>query len=342
MSDKGERFTDQRVTHMDHVRRFDGAGIRLPAIVRDADQNAAIAYLEFFTARIRNSNTRSAYHHAVRAFFTWSHENGLTLTSVRPIHVATYIEMLMEIRQPQTVKQHLAAIRMLYDWFVIQQVVPSNPTSPVKGPRYSVRVGKTPVLTAAEARQLLDSIETDTLIGLRDRALISFMLYTFARVSAAVGVNIGDLFVQDGHTWVRLREKGGKDHVMPLHPALETAIGAYIRTLPALSPDAPVFRAVEGRTGRFTNKRFDRRDAWAMVQKRIELSGLKARATCHSFRATGVTTYLENGGSLAIASSIAAHASPRTTELYDRRSRHIHAQDIAVLFFGTAITPPLD
>lgn len=303
----------------------------MPAIVREADQNAALAYLEFFTARIRNPNTRSAYHHAVRAFFTWSHENGLTLSTVRPIHVATYIEMLTEIRQPQTVKLHLAAIRMLYDWFVIQQVVPSNPTSPVKGPRYSVRVGKTPVLTAAEARQLLDSIETDTAIGLRDRALISFMLYTFARVSAAVGVNIGDLFIQDGHSWVRLSEKGGKDHVMPLHPELEAAIGVYIRTLPAHSPSAPLFRAARGRSGALASRRFDRRDAWAMVQKRREASGLAIKATCHSFRATGITIYLGDGGTLETAAIAAAHASTKTTALYDRRERHAQIDVISKL-----------
>ena len=314
---------------MDHVRRFDGAGIRLPAIVRDADQNAAIAYLEFFTARIRNPNTRSAYHHAVRAFFTWSHDNGLTLKTVRPIHVATYVEMLMEIRQPQTVKQHLAAIRVLYDWFVIQQVVPSNPATPVKGPRYSVRVGKTPVLTAAEARKLLDSIETDTVIGLRDRALISFMLYTFARVSAAVGVNIGDLFVQDGHTWVRLREKGGKDHVMPLHPELEAAIDAYLCALRAPSPATPLFRAIKGRAGALTNRRFDRRDAWAMVQRRATLASISGHAACHSFRATGITVFLQKGGTIEAAGAMAGHASTSTTQLYDRRTAPATTHDLA-------------
>ncbi|WP_226893891.1 tyrosine-type recombinase/integrase [Nisaea sediminum] len=292
----------------------------MPAIVREADQNAILAYLEFFTVRIRNPNTRSAYHHAVRAFFTWSHENGLTLSSVRPIHVATYIEMLTEIRQPQTVKLHLAAIRMLYDWFVIQQVVPSNPTSPVKGPRYSIRVGKTPVLTAAEARQLLDSIETDTLIGLRDRALISFMLYTFARVSAAVGVNIGDLFAEGGHTWVRLREKGGKDHVMPLHPELEADIGAYLGVVPTSVVNMPLFRAMDRRGGIFSGRRLDRRDAWAIVQRRRKASGLATHTTCHSFRASGITAFLENGGSIELASIMAAHSNTRTTSLYDRRT----------------------
>ena len=245
------------------------------------------------------------------------------IVTVRPVHVATYVELMIGTHQPQTVKQHLAALRMLFDWFVIRQVVPSNPTTPVKGPRYSVRVGKTPVLSAKEARQLLDAIETDTAIGRRDRALIAFMIYTFARVSAALAVSIGDLFVQEGQPWVRLREKGGKDHVMPLHPELEAAIGLYLSKLPNASPEMPPFRAGGGRSGALESHRLTRGDAWAMVQRRASAAGLNTRTTCHSFRATGITVFLNNGGTIDRAGAMAGHASTKTTELYDRRSREI-------------------
>ena len=305
---------------MDTVRQGAFADRRLPSIIANAAGNADLAFLEFFTARIRNPNTRAAYHRAVRRFFTWCQDNGLGLAAVQPVHVATYIEAMTAEREPQTVKQHLAAIRMLFDWFVIRQVVSTNPTAPVKGPRYSVRVGKTPVLSAAEARQLLDSIETDTAIGRRDRALIALMIYTFARVGAAVAINIGDLFVQEGHPWVRLREKGGRDHAMPLHPELEAAIGLYLGGMRDAAPDLPLFRAACGRSGTLTQTRLDRRDAWAMVQRRAAAADLTTHTTCHSFRATGITVFLENGGTLSDASWLAGHNSVRTTERYDHRT----------------------
>jgi site-specific recombinase XerD len=323
---------------MDTVRQGAFADRRLPMIVANAAGNADLAFLEFFTARIRNPNTRAAYHRAVRRFFAWCQDNGLGLATVQPVHVATYIEAMTAEREPQTVKQHLAAIRMLFDWFVIRQVVPANPTAPVKGPRYSVRVGKTPVLSAAEARQLLDSIETDTAIGRRDRALIALMIYTFARIGAAVAINIGDLFVQEGHPWVRLREKGGRDHAMPLHPELAAAIGLYLGDMRDAASDLPLFRAACGRSGTLALHRLDRRDAWAMVQRRAAAASLTTHPTCHSFRATGITTFLENGGALEIAGVIAAHASTKTTMLYDRRNRPPNTAElrkIAIKFTAT-------
>src|SRR5205085_5395287 len=110
----------------------------------------------------------------------------IELTNITPVVVAAYIEELTAQRSAPTVKQHLAAVRMLFDFLVTGHILDVNPAWSVRGPRHVVKKGKTPVLTAAEARQLLDSIETNTLIGLRDRALIGLMCYSFARVSASV------------------------------------------------------------------------------------------------------------------------------------------------------------
>jgi site-specific recombinase XerD len=217
------------------------------------------------------------------------------------------------------VKQHLAAIRALFDWFVIHQVVPFNPCAPVKGPRYSIRVGKTPVLSLEDTRKLLAAIGTQTPIDLRDRAIIAFMFFTFTRISATLGIDIGDLYTQDGKPWVRLREKGGRDHTVALHPDLEAMISAYMGELTDLGKETPLFRAALNRSGMLSTNRLDRRAAWAMIQRRATLAGLASHATCHSFRATGITSYLEHGGTLDAASTMAAHASTRTTELYDRR-----------------------
>ena len=155
----------------------------LPDIVLRAGPQAAERTVEFFTAQIRNPHTRAAYGTAVTRFFTWCDARGLALAQISPIAVATYIDEMHGRYRAPTIKQHLAAIRRLFDWLVIGQVIPTNPAASVRGPTHVVRTGKTPVLQPAEARLLLDTIDTATLRGLRDRALLGVMVYSFARVS---------------------------------------------------------------------------------------------------------------------------------------------------------------
>ncbi|MCP5119415.1 MAG: site-specific integrase, partial [bacterium] len=155
----------------------------LPAIFLRSEHSSK-RFWEFFTANIRNKNTRRAYFVAVSKFSAWCEQQRIGLHEVQPLHVAAYIEQLGQQHSKPTVKQHLAAVRMLFDWLVVGQVVPVNPAHSVRGPRHSVNKGKTSVLSAEEMRALLDSIDTTKLIGLRDRALIGFMGYTFARVGA--------------------------------------------------------------------------------------------------------------------------------------------------------------
>ena len=135
-------------------------------------QKAEKRFWEFFAVDIRNPNTRLAYLTAAYRFADWCEVKGLTLEQVEPMLVAAYIEQLTTVYAPATVKQYLAAIRMLFDWLVSGQVVPFNPASSVRGPKHVVKTGKTPVLTAGETRDLLDAIDTGTLVGVRDRALI--------------------------------------------------------------------------------------------------------------------------------------------------------------------------
>jgi integrase/recombinase XerD len=154
--------------------------------------------------------------------FGWCEGRGLfDLAKVKPLHVAAYIEDLQRTHSKPTVKQHLAALRMLFDWLVVGHVMDVNPAHSVRGPKHVVKKGKTPVLAADEARILLDSIDTSTVMGLRDRALIAVMAYTFARVSAATAMKVEDYFVQGRRSWVRLYEKGGKQHEVPAHHNLD-------------------------------------------------------------------------------------------------------------------------
>ncbi len=154
--------------------------------------------------------------------------HGLALPAIEPLHVAAYVERITAEKSAPTVKQHLAAIRMLFDWLTSGGIIPFNPASSVRGPKFSVKRGKTPVLAADEARQLLDSIDTATLIGLRDRALIGVMVYSFARVGAALGMRVEDYYLEGRRAWFRLHEKGGKRHEVPAHHNADAYLHAYI------------------------------------------------------------------------------------------------------------------
>jgi integrase/recombinase XerC len=204
--------------------------IALPPVLASAGPRAGERTLEFFTAHIRNPNTREAYARAVSQFFAWMDKRGLAeFRQLTPVHVAAWVESMVQGGfEPPTIKQRLAAVRMLFDWLVTGGVIASNPASSVRGPKHSVRRGKTPVLDGKEAGKLLASIETDTVAGLRDRALIGLMTYTFARIGAAVGMTVGDLFHERNRLWVRLNEKGGKRHEMPCHHTLEEYLTEYV------------------------------------------------------------------------------------------------------------------
>ena len=229
-----------------------------------------------------------------------------------------------------SVKQHLAAIRMLFDWLVTGQVVAMNPAHSVRGPKHVVRRGKTPVLTADEARALLDSIDTSTLVGLRDRALISVMTFAFARIGAVVAMRVEDYYPQGKRWWVRLHEKGGKRHEMPAHHNLEAYLDAYIDASGIRDAGkSPLFRsATPFRSGRLTDKPMHRVDAYLMIRCRATDIGLHMKIDCHTFRATGITAYLDNGGTLENAQRMAAHESPRTTKLYDRTGDEITLDEV--------------
>ena len=169
---------------------------QITPVLFSGSNKAEKRFWEFFTANIRNPNTRMAYLTAAYRFADWCEVKGLALEQVEPMLVAAYIEQLTAVYAPATVKQYLAAIRMLFDWLVVGQVVPFNPASSVRGPRHVVKTGKTPVLTAGEARGLLDAIDTGTLVGVRDRAVIGLMVYSFARVSAALAMRVADYYTQ--------------------------------------------------------------------------------------------------------------------------------------------------
>jgi site-specific recombinase XerD len=304
------------------------AAALLPAPLFAPTPRAARRFVEFFTAQINNDHTRRAYLNATRRFAAWCDARGLhELAAVQPFHVAAFVKELQGTFTPPTVKQHLAALRMLFDWLVTGHVMEVNPAHAVRGPKYVVKKGKTPVLTADEARVLLDAIDTSTLIGLRDRALIGVMVYTFARVNAVIDMKVKDYFIQGRRGWVRLHEKGGKEHEVPCHHTLEQYLDEYIAAAGiAGESDMPLFRSTGRKTGRA--QALWQQDAYRMIQRRAAAAGIATRIGNHTFRATGITTYLKNKGLLEHAQTIANHASPRTTKLYDRRGDEISLDEV--------------
>jgi integrase len=205
------------------------------------------------------------------------------------------------------------------------QVVGQNAAAPVRGPTHVVKKGKTPVLLGDEARALLDSIDVSTIVGLRDRALIALLIYSFARISAALQMNIDDYYPQGKRWWVRLHEKGGKQHEMPAHHLLEQYLDAYVTAAGLVGEKNAPLSPTLGSRGRkqLTGDRMSRQDARRMIVRRAAKAGLLTRIGCHSFRATGITVYLLNGGLLEYAQQMAAHESARTTKLYDRRNDQV-------------------
>ena len=285
--------------------------------------------LEFFTANIRNPNTRKAYARAVAEFAAWCGQNGLQeLSAIEPVHVAAYVEQLQLRLSAPSVKLSLAALRMLFDWLVVGQVMPMNPASSVRGPRHSVRKGKTPVLAAEEARALLDAIDVSTLAGLRDRALVGLMVYSFARVGAAIGMRVEDVYVQGRRTWIRLHEKGGKVHEMPCHHNLDEYLHAYIEQAQLVDGKGWLFRSATGKSGRLSTNSMRQADVYRMIGRRALAAKVRTKIGCHSFRATGITEYLRNGGKLEIAQQMANHESARTTGLYDRRADQVSLDEV--------------
>jgi integrase len=219
---------------------------------------------------------------------------------------------------------------MLFDWLITGQVVPFNPASAVRGPKHVVKTGATPVLDAPEWRKLIDAIPTDTLRDLRDRALIATLTYSFARIGAALKMKVEDLRPKGAGWQLRLHEKGGKQHTMPCHHALAEALRAYIDAV-GITEDrkAWLFRTSRGHTAKVLSDRpMTQPDAWRMIRRRAVAAGIMAPIGNHTFRATGITAYLSNGGALEHAQSMAAHESPRTTKLYDRTQERLTQDEV--------------
>ena len=307
----------------------------VPALIEAAGKKAKRKFVEFFTAEIENDNTRAAYSEACDRFLHWCQVSGITLATVESTLVAAYFKGgCPETREYKTQskdkltarsskKQHLAAVRQMFDHLVRGGVLEFNPASSVRGPKLKVTKGKTPVLAEADARLLLESIDASKIAGLRDRAMIGCMMYAFARVSAVLAMNVDDLYENGRVLWLRLHEKGGNYIEMPAHHKLAAYLDAYINAAGIRGQkgeDAPLFRTLD-RKRNLQTTRLDRRSALEIWKRRARQAGVCTDICNHTGRGTGLTNYMENGGKLEDAQMMAGHASARTTKMY------VHTED---------------
>lgn len=284
---------------------------------------------EFFAARITNENTREAYTRDAFRFAAWCSGLGLTLEAITPVHVAAYRDQLIkEKMSAATIKRHLSALRMLFSHMVATGAMPYNPAREVKTPTVRRTEGKTPALSPDQMHQLFQRIGDEKLIDLRDRALIGVMAYTFARVSAACRLTASDYIDLGRQTYLRVKEKGGVEREIPCHPSLSEYLDAWI-SASEISGSSSLFPTFTGAAhDQLSEKQMSRDEALQMVKRRLKRAGLPTLFSNHSFRATGITTFLENGGQLEVAQRIAGHADSRTTKGYDRRATRLELSEI--------------
>lgn len=271
-------MTSQLLTavRQDEIMSAGGGTVLLPALIPPAGAPTRIRFLEFFRANMRNPHTRRACARAAQEFLAWCADRGLLLTaSVQPLHVAARIEQQAQTLAAPSVKQRLALLRRYFDWLVTGQVVPLHSAASVLGPSHVVRRGETPVLAPAEARALLGSIDVTTLVGVRDLAL---MVYSFARIGAALGMKVEDVYTQNRRLWVRLSDKGGKAHTMPRHHSLETYLTMYTDGAGLdKDPKGPLFRTIGRAKGRpLTRTALPQANAYTMIRQRAVAAGIAA------------------------------------------------------------------
>src|SRR6202048_1808461 len=293
----------------------------------------AESFLELLRGRVRNPNTRSAYRVAWRSFLAFCSARQLELESVRAYHVGSWLDQHPGSRSTQG--QHLAAVRLLFDSLMMRGVVEYNPAARARPPRLIRESSHTPVFEEAEIVAFLDSISLNSLKDIRDKALFSVLLYSWCRVSALINLSVADYYERGGTRWLRLEEKRGQEHDVPVHTKSKEAVDLWLeRSYLASKPSAPLFPSFGKNRETLNWRRLDRRSVLKLVEKRAKASGIPKRVCCHTFRATGATEYMNSNGTIEIAQRIAGHTSPATTRIYDRSGDQLTLQEIERVQIG--------
>ena len=301
----------------------------LPALVAAAGERASMRFLEFFAANIRNPHTRRAYARAAEEFLAWCASAACRRSPPSSRCMSRPGSRPARASSPRPASSNASPRSAICStgWSPARSCR-SIPPLRCAGPGTSSPAGKRRC-SIPPKRGRCSIASTPTVVGLRDRALIGLMVYSFARIGAALGMTVEDVYTQNRRLWVRLREKGGKRHAMPCHHNLDEYLVAYLDGAGLRDdPKGPLFRTIGRGTGKLTRTVLPQANAYAMIRRRAAAAGIETKLGNHSFRATGITAYLKNGGTLEKAAAMANHASTRTTQLYDRRRDEVTLDEV--------------
>lgn len=287
---------------------------------------------EFLLLRLPNVNTRQTYAAACAGLLRWGSSQSLSIEALRPVHIAAYAYVISQRLAPMSVAVHLTAIRRMFAWLVERQLLASNPAAATRSARRIVHSGSTPALMPAEIAQLYAGFREDRSHDLRDRAMISLMLFGFLRVSAVLALRQRDVDLLAEPAVVQVLEKGANLRSIPLHARARADLAAYLRLVPRAGEQL-LFAPLSGKRSASSTSPMRREQVYAMIRRRLTKAGIDRVAGCHAFRTTGITRFLAQGGRIEVAAHLAGHVSLRTTQLYDRRQRDAAATELALLSF---------
>jgi integrase/recombinase XerD len=223
--------------------------------------------------------------------------------------------------QASTVRRRLAALSSLFAHLVKFGIVPMNPVREVVRPAINRREGTTLAFSQKQARSILDTPNPNSLLGVRDRAILAVGLQVGFRRAEIASLKVGDFHMNRGYESLRVVRKGGKKGSLAIHPQVVQRIKDYLdMTGHGTDLEGPLFRPVrDNRTGLDARRPLHPDVIDRILRKYARHIGLDRGYSAHSMRATFITTALDNGASLEDVQSAAGHADPSTTKLYDRR-----------------------
>lgn len=284
---------------------------------------AVVPEPDIWLAGLRSLATRRAYRDDVAEFLAfYAIKSMAELPTVTPMAVIAWRLHLEERKhKAATIRRKLAALSSLFAHLVERHIVGVNPVRDIARPRLNRTTGTTPAFSKAHARKLLAAPPRDTLLGLRDRAILAVGLQVGARRSEIVHLRVRDLHQSDGYDCLRLLMKGGTDNVVPIHKAAAQRLHEYLAAAGhAEDLDGPLFRPVRsGPQAHDPRRHLEPQMVDIIVKKYARQLGLPRGYSAHSMRATFITTTLANGASLEEVQRHVGHAQPSTTKLYDRR-----------------------
>lgn len=292
---------------------------------------------EIWLAKQKSPRTRRAYRQDVRHFMeTLKIQKLDELRSVDHRAVIFWERFMRETQgaQASTIRRRLAALSSLFKHLVEHGYAGRNPVADVKRPTINRDEGSTLAFSKRHARKLLDLPSEQTVVGLRDRAILSVGLQVGLRRSEIASLKVSDLHENRGFDSLRVVRKGGRKEALAINPQTAQRLKSYLLVSGhAEDLSGPLFRPLKHNGKQQESRRAMRPDAIdRLVRKYAKLIGLDRGYSAHSMRTTFITTALENGASLEDVQKAAGHRDPSTTKLYDRRG---YNPEKSASFFAT-------